>query len=280
MTKQPIRILDNQFGHSNGGSFGTGDLNILPTHITWWRGGQIGEIVVITESCFHLVQQQKELVKIALIIEPQCINSPSYEWIKQNRHLFECVLTHNIELLNSIPNGYFYMFSGCWIKPEDQAVHQKTKDVSIVASGKKQSIGHNLRHEAVELFGHRIDGIYGRGYKVIENKIEALKDFRYSIAIENEVSDVWVTEKVIDCFATGTIPIYYGTEAIKDYFDEDGILFFRNLAELEQCLNLATPEYYESKRRAIENNFELCKPFLIPEDRLWKSFFKPRFFAK
>lgn len=38
MNKPRIRIIDNQFGHSKGGSFGTGDLNIHPTHFEWFRG--------------------------------------------------------------------------------------------------------------------------------------------------------------------------------------------------------------------------------------------------
>lgn len=279
MAKQVIRIVDVAFSHKPN-SYGTGDLNLFPETMTWWRGNQIGDIVVITESCFHLVDQQKESVKIALIIEPPQINQEPYNWIKQNYGKFSHVLTYNPDLINSIPNAVTITFGGCWIKPEDQKIYEKTKGVSIIASDKKQTIGHRLRHEVIQKCKDKIDGIYGRGYNFVENKIESLKEFRYSIVIENDKEGGIVSEKFFDTIATGTIPIYYGHDWVKDNFDEDGILFFSNLAELEQCLKIATSEYYESRRHAIEKNFELCKSFQIPEDRLFKTFLQPKYFPK
>ena len=60
----------------------------------------------------------------------------------------------------------------------------------------------------------------------------------------------------------------------------EGILCFNTLPQLEECIKIATPEYYNSKLRAIEKNFELCKNFIIPEDRIWKTFLQPKYFAK
>ena len=34
----------------------------------------------------------------------------------------------------------------------------------------------------------------------------------FSVCIENDVYDTYFTEKILDCFATGTIPIYKGTK--------------------------------------------------------------------
>lgn len=274
--KPKIRIVDNQFSHcGNGiGSYGTGDLGLLPTKFQWHRGDRIGDIVVVTENSFDQVSSLSEPIKVAMIIEPECINSESYNWIRKNYDKFTHVLTYNLRLISEIPNATFYFFGGSWIYPQDRAVHQKSKSVSIVASAKRMSYGHNLRHDVIEKYGSRLDGIFGRGYKFVDNKIEALKDFRYSVVIENEQSDIWITEKLLDCLATGTIPIFWGTSAIRDYFDEDGILFFNTLDEFEKCLDLATPEYYQSKLHSVAKNFELCQRFLLPEDIMWDTFFK------
>ena len=41
-------------------------------------------------------------------------------------------------------------------------------------------------------------------------------------------SDLYFTEKLLDCFATGTIPVYLGAPDIDKHFNKDGII---NLAD-------------------------------------------------
>ena len=279
--KPKIRIVDKSFSHTPNSSFACGAFDMPPTHFEWHRGEQISDLVVVTESGISELNTLKEKNKVLLIIEPESICPQIYIDIRNPTlyNQFKFVLTHDSSLVKDLPNARLYFFGGCWIKPEDQKVYEKSKNVSIIASAKRQTIGHNLRHFAIERFSNKIEGVYGRGYKVLENKIEGLKDFRYHIAIENQRSDYWVTEKLIDCFATGAVPIYYGTTGVKSIFDERGMLFFNTLEELEQCLVKATPEYYEQCRPYIEENFKRCKYGMIPEDALWNSFFSPEFFS-
>ena len=61
----------------------------------------------------------------------------------------------------------------------------------------------------------------------------------FSVCIENTTHDTYFTEKILDCFATGTLPIYKGTKNITKYFDGNGILF---LDEIN--INELTPELY------------------------------------
>jgi len=44
-----------------------------------------------------------------------------------------------------------------------------------------------------------------------ENKIETISNYKFCICAENVEYDGYVTEKIIDCFIAGTIPIYFGT---------------------------------------------------------------------
>lgn len=59
---------------------------------------------------------------------------------------------------------------------------------------------------------------------------ETLRDYRYSIIFENEISTYCFTEKLTNCFATQPIPIYIGASKIGQFFDENGI---RRISENE-----------------------------------------------
>ena len=96
--------------------------------------------------------------------------------------------------------------------------------------------------------------VYGRGYRAVDYKLEALGPFKFSVVIENEKSQHWFTEKLCDCFATGTVPIYWGAPTIGQFFDERGIIQFNTVQELGNILNNLTPEDYDSRIDAIKNN--------------------------
>lgn len=276
--KPKIKIYDTQFAHSNGGSFGTGDLNIEPTYFQWYRGNDVvSNIAVFTENSLADVDKSKEQIKILLVLEPPCINPDIYKLLENDIHIrkkFHTVLTHQNNFLNIYTRFTHYFFGGCWINLQDRSVHEKSKNISIIASDKKHTIGHNLRHEIIEQFRKSINGIYGRGYNPVNNKIEALKDYRYSIVVENETSDEWITEKLIDCLITGTIPIYWGTKNISKYFNMDGILQFSTIEDFKNVLLVATETYYNSRIKAVKENFELAKKFTLPEDLIWNNTFK------
>ncbi len=275
-----IKLVDKSFSHNPECSFGVGDLKIKPTYFEWDRSGGNAEndIVVLTESCMQLVDMQQEKIKILLILEPYCISPYVYEKISkpENYTKFDYILTHSSDLLKIDKRFVSYIFGGCWINPEDRAVHQKTKNISIIASWKKDTEGQKLRHEIIDKFGDRID-VYGNGYKFVENKIEALKDYRYSIVVENEQSDLWMTEKLNDCFATGTIPVYWGAQSVGNYFNNDGIVRISGIDDLDYWISAANEEYYDECLSDIEDNFFRAKDFFIPEDRMYLNFFKPVF---
>jgi hypothetical protein len=83
--------------------------------------------------------------------------------------------------------------------------------------------------------------------------------------------DYYFTEKIIDCFMTGTIPIYYGCPSIENFFDINGIIVFDTVDELENILYNLTEKDYNEKYESIKNNFEKAKEFLISEDWIYKN---------
>jgi hypothetical protein len=46
----------------------------------------------------------------------------------------------------------------------------------------------------------------------------------FSFAIENCRQPYYMTEKLIDCFITGTVPIYWGADYAIDFFNPDGMI--------------------------------------------------------
>lgn len=97
----------------------------------------------------------------------------------------------------------------------------KTKLLSVITSNKAFTRGHLDRIKFVEKlkahFGDQID-IFGRGFRPFEDKWDVLRPYKYHIAIENSSEPYYWTEKISDCYLTGTFPIYHGCTNLADYF--------------------------------------------------------------
>ena len=173
-------------------------------------------------------------------------------------------------LVDMSPKFLFYPFGCCWIPPYITGVGpEKTEHMSIIASGKNQTIGHQLRHRVIrelDMISNPSIDVLGNGYKPFKNKKDGLEKYKFSIVIENSIQDTYFTEKIIDCFATKTVPIYYGTSKITDFFDKDGIIPFTTVDELKEIIDNITDQDYSKMIKGIENNFNKYKNFTIPEN--------------
>ena len=264
--KEKIKILDNTFSHSilgycsdfqNSSDF---EWDRTPTNTN--------ENLVVTDN-FLTSNLPSSKNKIAWLIEPVCVAPQHYDYVRNNLMKFDYILTHEKTLLDLDYNTKFIPFGCCWIPEQEQKIYNKTKNISIISSNKTFTDGHKLRHEVIQKFGDKMD-VFGRGYDPIEFKINGLKDYCFSVVIENCKRDYWFTEKLIDCFATGTIPIYWGCPSIGDFFNTDGMLIFDSMDELETILDNCNEELYNSKLDEIKDNFEKSKNFLLPDKHVYK----------
>lgn len=100
----------------------------------------------------------------------------------------------------------------------------KTKLLSVICSNKTTTPEHRLRLAFVEKlkehFGDRLD-VYGRGFRDMDDKGEALWSYKYHIALENSVYDHYWTEKLSDTFIAGCYPFYAGCPNLKEYFSPE-----------------------------------------------------------
>lgn len=225
--------------------------------------------IVYTETSFNEVRP-KSSQNIGWIIEPSDYHNNYYNYIKNNFHLFKHIITYDKELLDFNNKFKFCPFGGSWLYNEDIGIHQKNKNFSIIASWKTELRGHRLRHQIISGSCKQVD-VFGTGYNPIEKKIIALKDYRYSFCIENCKRDYFFTEKLIDCFLSGTIPIYWGCPSIGKFFNTKGMIIFDNLIELKEKLKICTKDYYHDNIDAITENFNKAHNYLLAEDFIFEN---------
>ena len=82
--------------------------------------------------------------------------------------------------------------------------------------------------------------------------------------MENDSVPNYYTEKITDCFATGTVPIYWGATNIGDYFDERGII----VLDEDFDINKLTYELYEEMLPYVGNNYAIVQSLEMADDEL------------
>ena len=55
--------------------------------------------------------------------------------------------------------------------------------------------------------------------RTIKNKIKFFTNYKFSIAMENSKGDGYISEKIVDSFKAGTIPIYYGDYMLDEFIN-------------------------------------------------------------
>ncbi len=70
------------------------------------------------------------------------------------------------------------------------------------------------------------------------DKAETFSKYRYALCFENTFHPLWtqgyLTEKILDCMASGTIPVYYGCSNIEERVPSDCFIDYRKISSLEE----------------------------------------------
>ena len=241
------------------------DLNYCFKHTFEIQELNNSENIVITDkAALNYLNQLKSKNIYLWITEPEVIHPHIYQLAIKENTKFKKVFSHNRDFCNSIPNGFWYPWGSYFIPLNEQKIYEKNKNSSIVCSSKLWTDGHHFRHKCFEMTKKLLDGYkYG---DPVEQKLTWHKDYRYSIAVENCFVKGYFTEKILDCFRTGTIPIYKGDSEIINYFNKDGIILFTEPEELIDILSYIDVKYYNDRIEVIKENFIKAEPFLYP----WK----------
>lgn len=249
-----VTIYDIMFSHNrSAGSICHFNENLIYSK-------NIYDIGIYTDYSTNLILQNKHhhKINVAWIIE-----SPRYSRYS-NLNMFDYILTHDENILNSFSNSVLFPIGGCWV-PINDVSKNKNNLISIIASNKNETDGQRLRHDLIKIF--KFD-VFGRGYFPIDNKNIALDTYKFSVIIENCSEKYYFSEKLIDCFISKTIPIYFGAWSLPEEFDKSGILYFSSIDEFSKIYeNLNNIDISDN---IIQHNFEVAKKYCVPEDRLLK----------
>lgn len=228
------------------------------------------------------LQIPKEL-RFGLLLESQGVIPRTYRRVAKVIPDFNLVFTHSAKLLAEFPNTRWIPGGGVWVGGShaggEPQIYRKSKDASILSSNKMSSRLHRRRLGlAIRLQRDRgrVD-VFRPPFRSTDriSVLTTLRDYRYSICIENFLDRGYFTEKILNCFATGTVPIYLGASGIGDYFDSSGVIPFRGYSDLQsRVLPLIGVEDYESRMSSIKENLERVKDFRSVEDFIYLNYFR------
>ena len=241
-------------------------------HVQWVYDGS-GEVnIYVSQRALDALNDTSGKPTYIWLLESKQIIPQYYQWIIDNYEFVtsrvDGIFSCDKELCAKYPKiSYSVINAVPWV--QDRKVHEKTKLVSMIASNKRMCEGHVRRLQFVDKFRDKLD-FYGRGFNEISCKEDGLRDYMFSVGIENAVYDTYFTEKLTDCFACGTIPIFYGCKGVTEYFNEDGIIFLDD----DFDLSMLTKDLYYSKIDVIKDNFERSINFPVAEDYLYLNYFK------
>ena len=87
----------------------------------------------------------------------------------------------------------------------------------------------------------------------VKNKIKFLSKYKFSIAMENSDGDGYLSEKIVDSFLAGTIPIYYGDYLLDEYINPKSYILIKGEKDIEKKI-----EYIKK----IDNDDNLYKEII------------------
>jgi hypothetical protein len=71
---------------------------------------------------------------------------------------------------------------------------------------------------------------------VSDTLIESYTNYKFVLAIENTQHWGYITEKIMNAFYSGAIPIYWGCSTIKNYFNKNSFIDVSDFESVEKCI--------------------------------------------
>jgi len=216
-------------------------------------------------------------INVAILMEP--VHHHKFNFFKNLEGIldrFDLILTHNDDILKKYPDKAVYCIAGAPIIESSRIgmhLDKKNRLLSTCYSHKKGMDGHVFRHNIVDAISGE-DGLphldlYGSGSPdgPVALKSDTLINHMFSIVVENGICDTYFTEKIMDCFLTGNIPIYRGPDKIGSFFDKRGIIEFSTIEELRFILkNRVNVDTYENMLPYAKRNLEITKRYMYIDD--------------
>lgn len=274
-----INLFDSNFAHS---PFSTAYQE--SKHIQYIKQQMTFDgVTLFTDEWINnpIVDEVKSCYKVGWLHEPYCLHPETYHNALKNLNKFDLMLSYWDGILDYGDNTRLCIYGGTWIDKRDWGIKPKSKLCSMLIGSKMSTEGHRIRHDIadmIEVNGYNVDFYGERGGTPIgygqETKYAILEDYCFSLAIETCREDNLFTEWLLDCFALGTIPIFWGAPNIHEYFDAKGILQFDTVDRLQKVLSGLDSKIWADKIGHIYVNLRKMQEYAVTEDWLYLNVLK------
>ncbi len=196
-------------------------------------------------------------------------NSP--EGYKKLGKFFPYIMTWNDEWVDhqtvfkrTIP--YYFQDHREFVPWEDKKLltsisgNKKSTDKNELYSERERVISYFEKNEKEQF------DFYGTGWSkeihpayggTVVSKAEVLKKYKFAICFENSKNlPGYITEKILDCFTSGIVPIYAGAPNVKQYIPENAFIDyfqFETLEKLDNFLKETTEREYHNYLQAADD---------------------------
>ena len=206
-------------------------------------------------GCKYLDYKYNNSIKIAYYTENQLPDFSKADYCIGNSHIIYLdryfkLPVYYIKSINLLKNEKIELIRKNILKN-----NIRTKFCAAVISNTLVTDGFRLNF-INELNKYKIvdmGGSYNNNVGKINDKIEFLSSYKFSIAMENTEGEGYLSEKIIDSFLSGTIPIYYGDYMIDEHINPETYILIRGEKDIKKKI-----EYIKE----IDNNDELYKKIL------------------
>ena len=150
-----------------------------------------------------------------------------------------------------IPYAFFayveYKQRNLWLKYKNLDIKNKRLFSYCISANR----GSNIRNTFVENFSKKCNDVWCLGRYKVNNNIdkidgkwnneklqETYSRYKFVLAPENEVKKGYITEKIINVFSSGAIPIYIGDSILaKKIFNSKAFICLDDFNNIDDCIN-------------------------------------------
>ena len=144
------------------------------------------------------------------------------------------------------------------------------KDVLVLVSNP----GGHVRNQFIEELQRHFDVTFAGNYKNNTGGslpyyyntpafMEYVEGFKFIVSMENSEEDTYITEKITHGLQAGTIPIYWGSKRVTDYFHSDRLIELQSINDIGNVID---------KMKSMSNEEWLRKANLDPFTEFGRSY--------
>lgn len=270
-----VNLFDNTFAHDTCSTAWK-----APARVEYVRGHtSFDGVTLFTDG--YLTRPEPRMVysrvKLGWLHEPPCLIPSVYADAAQVGGHFDQVLTYDAELLKR-PGFTFMPYGGVWIDRDDWGLHAKSSVCSMLVGAKKATYGHRIRHDvarAVDGLGVDFFGVRGQPTNYsITTKQRVLSGYAFSIVGEACRTRNLFTEILLDCFALGTIPVFWGCPNVGEFFEARGVLSFETPAQAADIARELSMGLYQQLLPYAKDNLAAAADYAVAEDWMYEHILK------